>query len=127
MPPRAVCPPTKLAHALFVSVKRGPISDVADAGITDWKRLRHAEYNGRARLERTSVGLVASAVLEKNAIAATYRRLAITPRVPCKTDARRGVEQMPLHAACRRAAQAALHQAPGRADNARIQLERLRD
>src|ERR1035438_1578102 len=87
-----------------VSAKRRPISVIADARVTKRKRLRNAEHQRRARLERTGVGFVTRAMLKKNAIAAADRRLTVAPRVPRKPNPRRRVEQVPLHAACGRAA-----------------------
>src|SRR5271170_7874975 len=53
------------------------LADIADAWITDRKRLRHAENQRRTSLQRTGIGFVASAVLEEYAVAAANRRFAV--------------------------------------------------
>src|SRR5208282_1522112 len=94
----------------IVRVECRSIANVADAGVADRKLLRHAEHNRRAGFERSGISFVAGTVLEKYSIAATNRRLAVSPGIPGKADPRRRIEQMTTHAACGRAVNTALHQ-----------------
>ena len=86
------------------------IPDIANARVTQWKRLRHAEHYRSTRFQRTSVGFVPRTVLEEDAVTAANRGLAVTPWIPGKANSWRRIEQMSLHAAGGRAARAALHQ-----------------
>jgi len=106
-------------------IKCNPIADIANARIIERKRLRHAEDERRASLQGTGIGFVARAMLKENAVTAANRRLAITPRIPRKTNPGSGIKQMPIHTAGRNTVDTALNQTEV-AHYAGVQLESAR-
>ena len=71
-----------------------------------------------ARLQRFGVGFVAVGVFEEHSVAAPNRHFAVALRIPRKTDAGSGIEQVALHAAVGHSRRhAALHNSVERIPN----------
>src|SRR5258706_7672623 len=70
----------------------------SDVRIARHFKLRCVEGEGSRTFEGFGFAFVAVGVLEENAVAAPNGHLAVTLRVKRESDARRGIEKVPLHA-----------------------------
>src|ERR1035438_9873585 len=86
--------------------------------VADNIELLDSDRQRRRVLERLRVGFVAVGMFVEHAIAAADSPLPVTPWIPGKTEARRRVKEVSLHAARRSArSYAALHYAIGQVAN----------
>src|ERR1700677_408892 len=95
---------------------------ISDASIPCGKRLRNAHNIRSTRLQRSCIGFVPGAVLEKDSIAGAHGSLAIPLRIPREADPWRRVKYMAVDATFRNTVRATFNNSVG---DARIQISQI--
>src|SRR6266404_2516140 len=78
--------------------KRNRSAGAANVRIASNLKLRCVEGEGSGTFEGLRVAFVAIGVLEKDTVAASNGHLAVTLWIKRESNARRGIEEVPLHA-----------------------------